>query len=70
MGEDWTEYVPVKHEALTVGIDSSLNGIKFQGIQIYAVTTVSICCLCWFDAIRYHTQVQIISFSLSKIIEF
>ena len=60
--KDWTEYAPVKQEVLTAGIDSSFNSVKFQGIQLCAVTAVSVCCLYWFDAIRYRTQVQIVSF--------
>ena len=40
--ENWIEYTPVKQEVLTAGIDSSFNSIKFQGIQLCAITAVSV----------------------------
>ena len=40
--ENWIEYEPIKQDAVTAGIDSSFNSTKFQGIALWAVTTVSI----------------------------
>nr|WP_026090138.1 DNA double-strand break repair nuclease NurA [Nitrosopumilus sp. SJ] len=40
--ENWVEFTPVKEEAVTAGIDSSFNNTKFQGIELWATTAVSI----------------------------
>ena len=40
--ENWIEYKPVKEEAIAAGIDSSFNNTKFQGIELWATTAVSI----------------------------
>ncbi len=40
--ENWVEYTPTKQEAVTAGIDSSFNNTKFQGIELWAATAVSI----------------------------
>jgi len=40
--ENWIEYQPTKHEAVIAGIDSSFNNTKFQGIELWAVTAVSV----------------------------
>jgi NurA-like 5'-3' nuclease len=40
--ENWTEFTPTKEEALTAGIDSSFNNTKFQGIELWATTAVSV----------------------------
>lgn len=40
--ENWMEFTPVKEEVVTAGIDSSFNNTKFQGIEIWATTAVSI----------------------------
>jgi len=40
--ENWIEYQPTKHEAVTAGIDSSFNNTKFQGIELWAATAVSV----------------------------
>ena len=40
--ENWVEYVPQKYESVTAGIDSSFNNTKFQGIELWAATAVSI----------------------------
>ena len=40
--ENWIEYTPTKEEAITAGIDSSFNNTKFQGIELWAATAVSI----------------------------
>jgi len=40
--ENWIEYEPRKEEAVTAGIDSSFNNTKFQGIELWATTAVSI----------------------------
>jgi len=40
--ENWIEYTPEKEEAITAGIDSSFNNTKFQGIELWATTAVSI----------------------------
>jgi len=40
--ENWVEYLPIKEEAITAGIDSSFNNTKFQGIELWATTAVSI----------------------------
>ena len=38
----WVEYTPIKDTVTTAGIDSSFNSTKFQGIELWAVTAVSI----------------------------
>lgn len=40
--ERWIEFTPKKEEAITAGIDSSFNNTKFQGIELWATTAVSI----------------------------
>ena len=40
--ENWVEYQPTKYEAVISGIDSSFNNTKFQGIELWAATAVSI----------------------------
>ncbi|MFB5603189.1 MAG: hypothetical protein ACE5RK_02150, partial [Candidatus Nitrosomaritimum aestuariumsis] len=40
--DNWVEYQPVKHESVTAGIDSSFNNTKFQGIELWAATAVSV----------------------------
>ncbi|MDH5418219.1 MAG: DNA double-strand break repair nuclease NurA [Nitrosopumilus sp.] len=40
--ENWVEYLPIKEETITAGIDSSFNNTKFQGIELWATTAVSI----------------------------
>ena len=40
--ENWIDYQPTKHESVTAGIDSSFNNTKFQGIELWAATVVSI----------------------------
>ena len=40
--ENWIEYEPIKEEVVTAGIDSSFNNTKFQGIELWATTAVSI----------------------------
>lgn len=40
--ENWVEYEPRREEATTAGIDSSFNNTKFQGIELWATTAVSI----------------------------
>ena len=40
--ENWIEFKPTKQEAITAGIDSSFNNTKFQGIELWATTAVSI----------------------------
>nr|WP_249111098.1 DNA double-strand break repair nuclease NurA [Nitrosopumilus sp. K4] len=40
--ENWIEYEPTKEESTTAGIDSSFNNTKFQGIELWATTAVSI----------------------------
>jgi NurA-like 5'-3' nuclease len=39
---NWVEYQPTKYEAVIAGIDSSFNNTKFQGIELWAATAVSI----------------------------
>ena len=41
-GENWVEYHPTKEEAVTAGIDSSFNNAKFQGIELWVTTAVSV----------------------------
>ena len=40
--ENWADYIPIKEEAVTAGIDSSFNNTKFQGIELWATTAVSV----------------------------
>jgi hypothetical protein len=40
--ENWIDYSPTKEQVVTAGIDSSFNNTKFQGIELWAVTAVSI----------------------------
>ncbi len=40
--ENWVDYIPIKEEAVTAGIDSSFNNTKFQGIELWATTAVSV----------------------------
>jgi len=40
--ENWVDYSPTKEHVVTAGIDSSFNNTKFQGIELWAVTAVSI----------------------------
>ncbi|NOS61889.1 MAG: DNA double-strand break repair nuclease NurA [Nitrosarchaeum sp.] len=40
--ENWIEFTPTKQEVITAGIDSSFNNTRFQGIELWATTAVSI----------------------------
>ena len=40
--KNWVEYTPERNEAVIAGIDSSFNNTKFQGIELWAATAVSI----------------------------
>ena len=40
--ENWVEFTPTKEVVVTAGIDSSFNNTKFQGIELWATTAVSI----------------------------
>ena len=40
--DNWTEFIPTKEEVVTAGIDSSFNNTKFQGIELWATTAVSV----------------------------
>ena len=40
--ESWVEYKPEKHDSVIAGIDSSFNNTKFQGIELWAATAVSV----------------------------
>ena len=40
--ENWVEFTPTKEEVVTAGIDSSFNNTKYQGIELWATTAVSI----------------------------
>ena len=40
--KSWVEYQPVKHDSVIAGIDSSFNNTKFQGIELWAATAVSV----------------------------
>ena len=40
--ENWVEFTPTKKETSTAGIDSSFNNTKFQGIELWATTAVSV----------------------------
>ena len=39
---NWVDFTPTKEEVITAGIDSSFNNTKFQGIELWATTAVSI----------------------------
>lgn len=39
---NWIEYKPRKHDSILAGIDSSFNSTKFQGMELWVVTAVSI----------------------------
>jgi hypothetical protein len=39
---NWNEYTPTKENGIIAGIDSSFNNTKFQGIELWATTAVSI----------------------------
>ena len=39
---NWNTFAPTKEEVVTAGIDSSFNNTKFQGIELWATTAVSI----------------------------
>lgn len=40
--ENWVEFEPMRQEAVTAGIDSSFNNTKFQGIDLWTTTAVSV----------------------------
>ena len=40
--ENWIEFMPTKEEIVTAGIDSSFNNTRYQGIDLWATTAVSI----------------------------
>lgn len=40
--ENWVEFTPIKQDVVTAGIDSSFNNTRFQGIELWATTAVSI----------------------------
>jgi len=40
--ENWVEFMPTKEEVVTAGIDSSFNNTKFQGIELWATTAISV----------------------------
>ena len=40
--ENWIDYSPTKEQVVTAGIDSSFNNTRFQGIELWATTAVSI----------------------------
>ena len=39
---NWNTFTPSKEQVITAGIDSSFNNTKFQGIELWATTAVSI----------------------------
>ena len=39
---NWIEYEPQKHDADIIGIDSSYNSTKFQGLELWVVTAVAV----------------------------
>ena len=39
---NWVEYIPQKQDVVIAGIDSSYNSTKFQGLELWVVTVVSI----------------------------
>jgi hypothetical protein len=40
--ENWVEFTPIKQNVITAGIDSSFNNTRFQGIELWATTAVSV----------------------------
>jgi NurA-like 5'-3' nuclease len=40
--KNWIEYEPIKEDNVSAGIDSSFNSTKFQGMELWVVTAVSI----------------------------
>ncbi|MDX1595546.1 MAG: DNA double-strand break repair nuclease NurA [Nitrosopumilaceae archaeon] len=40
--DNWIDFMPEKSESVIAGIDSSFNNTKFQGIELWATTAVSI----------------------------
>lgn len=40
--QNWIEYKPKKQDSIMAGIDSSFNSTKFQGMELWVVTAVSI----------------------------
>jgi NurA-like 5'-3' nuclease len=40
--QKWVEYKPKKQDAVLAGIDSSFNSTKFQGMELWVVTAVSV----------------------------
>lgn len=40
--QNWVEFMPTKQDVVTAGIDSSFNNTRFQGIELWATTAVSI----------------------------
>ena len=40
--QNWIEYLPRKKDTTTAGIDSSFNSTKFQGMELWVVTAVSV----------------------------
>ena len=40
--ENWNTFTPTKEDVVAAGIDSSFNNTKFQGIELWATTAVSI----------------------------
>ncbi len=40
--QNWIEYKPKKQDAALAGIDSSFNSTKFQGMELWVVTAVSV----------------------------
>lgn len=40
--QNWIEYKPKKQDSVMAGIDSSFNSTKFQGMELWVVTAVSI----------------------------
>lgn len=40
--DNWVEFMPTKEKVVTAGIDSSFNSTKFQGVELWATTAVSI----------------------------
>ena len=39
---NWNDFTPTKENVSTAGIDSSFNNTKFQGIELWATTAVSV----------------------------
>ncbi len=39
---NWVEYIPQKQDSKIAGIDSSYNSTKFQGLELWVVTAISI----------------------------